>query len=647
MIASVTVRISYVYKTLSMLNVLAAVQTMFPSAVIDGNYIEFTEAIPGHQDGDEYAIRIEQAESSVGNGRTFENANLICRPYYAAWTETGEYAEPEIYGDRFTDTNMVGRKIKFQIEEDTTVKSWAEGISVTGGQVYYSSGSYYVPQTSGTTGSRQPIHHKGIVSDGSIDWQYLHSGYGTARVVSVEDSQHLTAITEGTLPVLRLAQSSYSWRNYQWSMWGYRQKYPDHVFFFKGRLCYFCSTAGYGCWFQASKTDNYMDFSTEEYGQVLDTCAINILVSGYPDNNINWLLSGDRLYCGSYSGEYNIYSGDSSTAISPTSCMVDPITTIGGAPVRALRFRGLNLFVGRMRDEVYSISYDYTSDDYVPENIGFMSSHLLSTGVRRWVALDNADRNIYFNSLSDELRVINYVKEVKYLGYYRINLDGKVLDMASSNAGEVSALYTLVCRESDTLGRVYTIERAESDTPSYMLCRKNFDFSIVGATADVPEFVGKKVWVKNQQTGQFYETTIEDANVIPGLPGSWTFFDVGLPMTCTIHGQAMSGEKLEGLQQKSVRFIVRLRDAGAFSYGSSIDFDKKYDYNKWNVMGRESWDASHKLITGDIQLPASFGYTVGQNQGTGEYPNDTGVGLNMYMNTPEPFCLLSVSCIYV
>jgi hypothetical protein len=64
-------------------------------------------------------------------------------------------------------------------------------------------------------------------------------------------------------------------------------------------------------------------------------------------------------------------------------------------------------------------------------------------------------------------------------------------------------------------------------------------------------------------------------------------------------------------------------------------------------VGGQTWDTQHKLVTGDIQLPASFGYTVGQNKGTGEYPNDTGVGLNMYMNTPEPFCLLSVSCVYV
>lgn len=644
------------YKTLSTQNILASLQSLFPSAVVSGDYIVFTDAVSGHQAGDEYAIRITQgsSSSSYNNGSpagwldvTIGGVTYHARPSFAGWSETGEFSEPTSVSDEFTDTNIVGRKIRFQLEDNTSVKCWSEGVAVSGGDIRYSSGSYYTAVAGGTTGSVQPIHHTGVVSDGGVDWEYLHSGFGSATVVSVQDSQNLTAVVDGFLPVLQPGQASYTWRNFQWSMWGYKQKYPNQVFFFKGRLCYFCPTEGYGCWFQASKTDDFIDFDVVEYGQVLDTCAINNLVSGYPDNNINWVLSGDRLYCGSYSGEYNVWSGDNTGAVSPTACVIDPITSIGGAAVQALRFRGLNLFVGRRRDEIYSISYDYTTDDYVPDNIGFMSSHLLSPGVRRWVALDNVDRNIYFNDLGNKLRTINYVKETKVLGYYRTNLEGEVLDVVSSNSGETSALFVLVSRDDGNGGTICTIERVESDSPSYMLGRKEFDLSIPGAQIDVTEFVGKEVWVKNNSTGQFYKTEIETTSVIPKLPGTWEDVSVGLPMKCILHGQPMSGEKLEGLQQKPVRFIVRLRDCGAFSYGSSVDFDRVYDYNNWNVQGGQQWDAAHQLITGDIQLPASFGYTVGQNNGTGEYPNDTGVGLNIETITPEPFNLLSVSCVYV
>jgi hypothetical protein len=421
-------------------------------------------------------------------------------------------------------------------------------------------------------------------------------------------------------------------------MWGYHQRYPSQVFFFKGRLCFFCPTDGYGCWFQASKTDNFYDFSTESFGQVLDTCAINALVTGHKDNNINWLLSGDRLYCGSYAGEYNIY-GDG-VSISPTACIIDPVTSIGGAPVEALRFSGLNLFVGRLSNEIYTIQYDYTTDDYAPDNIGYMSSHLLNEKVRRWVSLNNSDRNIYFNTKQDHVNIINYVKEMKNLGYFRLNLDGDILDLAASDAGPLSAIYFMVERDNK-----YFLEKAMSDEPNYMLAEVERNYAVLTPTT-FPEFADRKVWVKNNDNGQFYYTTIGPNGEFDN-PLELLHFSVGLPMSCTIHGQPASGEKLEGLQQKSIRFIVRLREAGDFSYGSSLDFSKTYHYNDWNVVGGQEWNASHNLITGDIQLPSSFGYTVGQNRGTGPYPNDTGVALNLFADTPEPFTLLSVSSIYV
>lgn len=630
------------YKTLSIQNILASLQSMFPSAVVSGDYIIFTDAVPDHQAGDEYAIRIVQdaSTSSYGttNSKTIEGVTYNFKPSYDAWTDTGTFAEPTSASDTFTETNMVGRKIKFQIESEKTVNAWAEGISVNSGEIYFSDYNYYIATSSGTTGSVQPIHHQGIVSDGAVTWEYLHSGYGTATVIEVQDSSHLTAVVDGFLPVLETGQNNYIWRNYQWSMWGYHQRYPNQVFFYKGRLGFFCPTDGYGCWLQLSKTDNFYDFSTVSFGQVLDTCAVNSLVTGHKDNNINWILSGDRLYCGSYAGEYNIFGKDG--AISPTSCIIDPVTCIGGAPVQALRFSGLNLFIGRLFNEIYSIQYDYTTDDYAPDNIGFMSSHLLDEKVRRWVSLNNSDRNIYFNTAHSTLRIINYVKETKNLGYFRLNLGNNVMDLAASDAGPVSSIYFMVDRENGCF-----LERATSDEPNYMLAEDRVQLDSFEVVS-FPNYANQEVWVKDNNVGYFYKTTIGPNGEFNNRY-EWLDFSVGLPMYCSLHGQPSAGEKLEGLQQKSIRFIVRLRESGDFSYGSSVDFSKTYRYNDWNVTNSQEWNQAHKLITGDIQLPASFGYTVGKNQGAGLYPNDTGVALNLFSDTPEPFTLLSVSNIYV
>jgi hypothetical protein len=120
-----------------------------------------------------------------------------------------------------------------------------------------------------------------------------------------------------------------------------------------------------------------------------------------------------------------------------------------------------------------------------------------------------------------------------------------------------------------------------------------------------------------------------------------------MEMPFELHGIPSVGKKLEGAQQKAVRFLVRLLDSGAFSYGSSHDFNRWYDYNNWNIADSQEWDSKHKLMTGDIQLPSSFGYVQGQNTADGPYPNDTSVALNVRAVTPEPFNLLMVSNIYV
>lgn len=618
------------YKTINMTDIVMAIQSLLPSAILTDDYISFTDSITGHQAGDKYALKIMQGSST---------STAPSAPTYSSWDDIGDFYEPQVASDTFQDTNIVGRKIKFHVQHSVNTIVWAEGENVSIGDIRYSNNSYYKAESAGTCGSVQPTHHRGTRSDGAINWTYLHSGTGIATVVSVDSPTQLTALVDGYLPVLSLGAGPYTWDYYQWSMWGYKQRFPTQVFFFKNRLGYFCPTVGFGCFLQLSKTDDFYDFGTETYGMNLDTDAINILMTGHNDNNINWILSGDRLYCGSYSGEYNV-NGAKDGTLTQTNVRVESISTLGGAPIRALKFKELNLFVGTQSNEIYSISYDYTTDDYVPTNIGYMSSHLLEDRVARWVALNNHDRNIYFRTETNKLRGINYVKEVKNLGYFRINLSGDVLDEAASNAGPVSTVYFLVKR-----GDVYTIEREESLNPGYVLCEKFVE--MVSLTPQTfPEFAAMNVWAKNTETGAFYKVQLGDNGEFDNR-FEWLKFSIGLPMVCRLDGQPMFGEKLEGFQQKSLAFTLRLRNSGAFSYGTSHDFDRFYEYSNWNVAAGQQYNAPHKLMTGDIQIPAPNGYMNKANQGDSKYPNDTGIALNLKMETPEPFNILMIGNVYV
>ena len=146
----------------------------------------------------------------------------------------------------------------------------------------------------------------------------------------------------------------------------------------------------------------------------------------------------------------------------------------------------------------------------------------------------------------------------------------------------------------------------------------------------------------------FYHTTVDSDGVFANRfeTHSLTY---GLPLVAEVHTLPPYNQnnKLEGLQQKAVKFNIRVLESGEFSYGSSNDFDKWYEYHNWNTQAGQSWNVQHKLMSGDLQLPASFGYMQVNNKADGKYPNTTGIAINLRSSSPEPFNLLMVSNLYV
>ena len=430
-------------------------------------------------------------------------------------------------------------------------------------------------------------------------------------------------------------------------MWGYHGKYPAKVFTFAGRLGYTLDTDGYGSWLQMSKTDAYDDFGTEEYGRQLDTSAINMIISGHPDNRINWVLAGYRLYMGSASGEYNVLGDKSTGAISPTTVAILPVSSVGSANVDAVKYKDMNLFVGASTQELYRLTYDYTTDDYVPEDLTTVSENLFADGIERMHVLRVKDRNLYFLTETKRLRFCSVQDEIKTVGTYRVDVNGDVLDFTVSNAGPYSFQFLLVKRDN-----VCTMELVDSVSPSYMLSRRTIlqteDEGVIADTITDLELAGKNIFVQNLEDGRFYHALVN-------LNGSFNnrfsthSLAYGLPMMAEVHTLPPynQGNKMEGEQQKAVKFTVRLWDSGEFSYGSSNDFDKYYEYHNWNTQAGQEWDAMHKLMTGDLQLSAPFGYMQANNKADGKYPNTTGISINLRSHSPEPFNLLMVSNLYV
>ena len=627
MIASLVILPKVYSDTITQERILQVIRTVYPGSYIFDNKIVLV-GVDDNQSGDGYYLRLDA-------GEVRKNSEVLYPSY--STSSTISVSSPKTWGDN--PDALIGRKLKFYFNDDTVVSPWWQGKQVYAGNYAYSNGHWYVAQTQGTCGNIQPSHTSGVRSDGAVDWLYVHSGSNTGTIIGVTSNTKLIVqIPKGQLPVNRV-DGQFVFDNYAWSIWGYHGVHPSDVYMAGNRLGFVCNTDGYGAWNALSVTDDYYNFSTEEYGEQLDTSAIVHLIANNESGAINWVLSRRNVYMGSYSGEYNI-RGATNGIFTPTGTVVENISNMGGKAVIPLKYKELNMFVGSTGKELYTISYDYTIDDYTPHSLGYMTEHLMERGVRRIEALNNLDRNIYLLHDTDQLSLFNYARQQKIMGFSELNLAAPVIDFVTTYSNDIVTGYVATVRNTGTV----TLERLATASPTYMWDTVTTGNGEVGRFIAVTQFANKDVWVKyGNNLSQFVRVTLDEDGDTDKVPDSG-YFQVGLPMVAELHTQPAFGMKVEGHQQQSLYVCLRLNETGAFEYGASVDFDQYFPYKYWN--NEQEWDSAHRLYTGDATVNVPLGYAENANQGEGPYPNTTGVGVNLRSDTPEPFNLLSIQEIY-
>lgn len=98
----------------------------------------------------------------------------------------------------FSSTD-VGRLI--YLEQADFTQPWEVAKTVALGEIRRSDGKYYRALNAGTTGTLRPTHSEGTWNDGAVDWLYVHSGYGNAKITSYVDAKNVYAEVQQEIPV--------------------------------------------------------------------------------------------------------------------------------------------------------------------------------------------------------------------------------------------------------------------------------------------------------------------------------------------------------------------------------------------------------------------------------------------------------------
>lgn len=288
--------------------------------------------------------------------------------------------------DLFVATD-VGRLIRLNLVNDTTTP-WSAGKNVSAGNEFTSDGHWYRAQGGGTTGGVKPVHTEGTRSDGGVVWQYLHSGYGVAKITSVTDAKTAVATITSQMP------KDIDTVNWEMGMLHKGAEYPVCGTFFRNRLAMLLNTpSGAKC--ILSKPDDFNNFADKDFGEVLPENAITAPILSNEYNEARWIKAADVLFIGTNNGEFMLDVITSSEALGPDNAKVSQISSVGGKAIAPIKINGHVLFVDRFGTSIRDLVYSYERDGYDPFDASIKGKHLLSSGIVEWDYQDYPDKVLW------------------------------------------------------------------------------------------------------------------------------------------------------------------------------------------------------------------------------------------------------------
>lgn len=316
----------------------------------------------------------------------------------------------------------VGRLLRLHLVDDDTTP-WSSGKSVKSGDIYTSDGKWYKATADGTTGGVKPVHSEGTRSDGGVVWDYLHSGYGIAKITEFTNAKSVNVSVLTQLPNTKATA------NWELGMLHSAGNYPISGAFFKNRLAMLINTSsGVKC--ILSKIDDFNNFADKEGSEVLSENAITVPVLSEQYNEGTWLSSGDVLFVGTNNGEFYIDSITSSEAMGPDNVTSNQISTIGSKPIPPMKINGHTLFVDRFGTSIRDLAYSYERDGYDPYDVSIKGKHLLKSGIVSWDYQDYPDKILWCVVSDGRLIGFTFNSEQQVSALHRHTFGGSVESVA-------------------------------------------------------------------------------------------------------------------------------------------------------------------------------------------------------------------------
>lgn len=329
-------------------------------------------------------------------------------------------------GDVFSATD-VGRLVRLTVYDSNT-RHWTSKTEVKDGEIRISDNKYYeaVGVAEGTkTGDNPPNHTEGTRTDGSVQWTYLHAGYGVARIKSVQDAKNATAEVLSRMPDEVVSNPTVYWELGLL----HPGKYPMAGAFFRRRFAFMVDDNGipkvcHSC------SDDYNNFADKSFGEVTAENAFTVPVTSSQYNVGKWLCASDVLFVGTGTGEFYIDVASSNSPLAPDNVVIKQISSIGSARINPVKVGAHILFVTASGNSFRDIVYSYENDTYDPIDLSIYGKHLLQSGIVDMEYQEYPDKIVWFALKDGRLAAMTFLAEQKVFAMHQHYLGGDVKSLA-------------------------------------------------------------------------------------------------------------------------------------------------------------------------------------------------------------------------
>lgn len=309
------------------------------------------------------------------------------------------------------------------------------------------SGNVYRVTVAGTTSNNAPSHTLGRQLDSTevdaVEFEYLHSGYGIFKVLSVVSATEVQAEVVQALPASLITDASYRWREPAWSdILGY----PHVGTFYKNALWAANTPAQpYNLW--KSAIDGFDDFEP-------GTADDDALTRGLFDTQteaVRWLTPSKYMVIGTDGPEWVARPDTEGDTVRVTNLITEVATNQGSSEVPGINIDAMTLFVNQTRTKMVGLHYDWRQSDWAPKDLSILAEHILGAGVKE-MAYQRTPWPLVWCLLDDgTLAAMTYQPEQEVTAWHRHDFGDPVesIEVLPVDGGAREALF-LAIRRTET-----------------------------------------------------------------------------------------------------------------------------------------------------------------------------------------------------